>query len=30
MLEIQQLRTNLENVTAILAKRGYTFPTEAF
>lgn len=30
MLEIQQLRTNLENVTTTLAKRGYTFPTEAF
>ncbi len=30
MLEIQQLRTDLENVTATLAKRGFNFPAEAF
>ncbi|MEK6736683.1 MAG: serine--tRNA ligase [Pseudomonadota bacterium] len=30
MLEIQQLRTDLENVTKTLAKRGYVFPTELF
>ena len=30
MLEIQQLRTDLDTVTRQLAKRGYTFPTEAF
>jgi len=30
MLEIQQLRTDLDNVTQQLAKRGYTFPVEAF
>ncbi|MDO9470515.1 MAG: serine--tRNA ligase [Nitrosomonas sp.] len=30
MLEIQQLRTDLDTVTRQLAKRGYTFPAEAF
>jgi len=30
MLEIQQLRTDLDTVTRQLAKRGYAFPTEAF
>ncbi|MDO9312777.1 MAG: serine--tRNA ligase, partial [Nitrosomonas sp.] len=30
MLEIQQLRTDLDAVTRQLAKRGYAFPTEAF
>jgi seryl-tRNA synthetase len=30
MLEIQQLRTDLDNVTTSLAKRGYVFPAEAF
>jgi seryl-tRNA synthetase len=30
MLEIQQLRTDLDNVTQQLAKRGYAFPVEAF
>ncbi len=30
MLEIQQLRTDLSNITQQLAKRGYTFPAEAF
>lgn len=30
MLEIQQLRTDLNNITQQLAKRGYTFPAEAF
>ena len=30
MLEIQQLRTDLDNVTQQLAKRGFAFPTEAF
>jgi len=30
MLEIQQLRTDLDAVTRQLAKRGYTFPAEAF
>ena len=30
MLEIQQLRTDLENVTSNLAKRGYIFPSNAF
>jgi len=30
MLEIQQLRTDLDSVTRQLAKRGYIFPTEAF
>ncbi|SFE17124.1 serine--tRNA ligase [Nitrosomonas sp. Nm166] len=30
MLEIQQLRTDLDNVTRQLAKRRYAFPTEAF
>lgn len=30
MLEIQQLRTDLDNVTRQLAKRGYVFPVEAF
>ena len=30
MLEIQQLRTDLDNVIRQLAKRGYTFPAEAF
>ena len=30
MLEIQQLRTDLDNVTKQLAKRGYIFPAEAF
>lgn len=30
MLEIQQLRTDLDHVTQQLAKRGYTFPVEAF
>lgn len=30
MLEIQQLRTDLDNVTRQLAKRGFTFPVEAF
>ena len=30
MLEIQQLRTDLDNVTRQLAKRGYAFPVEAF
>ncbi|ALQ51755.1 serine--tRNA ligase [Nitrosomonas ureae] len=30
MLEIQQLRTDLDRVTRQLAKRGYTFPVETF
>ncbi|MBL8500619.1 MAG: serine--tRNA ligase, partial [Nitrosomonas sp.] len=30
MLEIQQLRTDLDTVTRQLAKRGYAFPVEAF
>ena len=30
MLEIQQLRTDLDTVTRQLAKRGYVFPVEAF
>lgn len=30
MLEIQQLRTDLDNVTRQLAKRGFAFPVEAF
>jgi len=30
MLDIQQLRTDLDNVTRQLAKRGYTFPVETF
>ena len=30
MLEIQQLRTDLDNVIRQLAKRGYAFPAEAF
>lgn len=30
MLDIHQLRTDLENVSKILAKRGYTFPVELF
>lgn len=30
MLEIQQLRTDLDTVTQQLAKRGYVFPVEAF
>lgn len=30
MLEIQQLRTDLDNITRQLAKRGYAFPVEAF
>ncbi len=30
MLEIQQLRTDLDNVTRKLAKRGYTFPAATF
>jgi seryl-tRNA synthetase len=30
MLEIQQLRADLDNVTRQLAKRGYAFPVEAF
>ncbi|AEJ00581.1 Seryl-tRNA synthetase [Nitrosomonas sp. Is79A3] len=30
MLEIQQLRTDLDTVTRRLTKRGYAFPTEAF
>ena len=30
MLEIHQLRTDLENVCKILAKRNYTFPVAAF
>jgi seryl-tRNA synthetase len=30
MLEIQQLRTDLDNVTRQLAKRGFAFPMEAF
>jgi len=30
MLEIQQLRTDLDNVTRQLAKRGFTFPVETF
>lgn len=30
MLEIQQLRTDLDHVTRQLAKRGYVFPVEAF
>lgn len=30
MLEIHQLRTDLENVSKILAKRGYTFPVAVF
>lgn len=30
MLEIQQLRTDLNNITQQLAKRGYVFPVEAF
>ncbi len=30
MLEIQQLRTDLDNVTRQLAKRGFVFPVEAF
>ncbi|MGG7056529.1 serine--tRNA ligase [Nitrosomonas sp. ANs5] len=30
MLDIQQLRTNLNNITARLAQRGYTFPAEDF
>ena len=30
MLEIQQLRNDLNTVTEALAKRGYTFPVSAF
>ena len=30
MLEIQQLRSDLDNVTQQLAKRGYVFPADAF
>lgn len=30
MLEIQQLRNDLENVSKILAKRGFAFPVKAF
>ncbi|MBS0497754.1 MAG: serine--tRNA ligase [Proteobacteria bacterium] len=30
MLEIQQLRTDLDNVTQQLAKRGFVFPVESF
>lgn len=30
MLEIQQLRSDLDSVTETLAKRGYTFPVAAF
>lgn len=30
MLEIQQLRTDLDNITRQLAKKGYVFPVEAF
>ncbi|SEF69762.1 serine--tRNA ligase [Nitrosomonas ureae] len=30
MLDIQQLRTDLDNVTRQLAKKGYTFPVETF
>lgn len=30
MLEIQQLRTDLDNVTQQLAKRGFVFPVETF
>jgi len=30
MLDIQQLRTDLDHVTQQLAKRGYVFPAEAF
>ena len=30
MLDLQQLRTDLDHVTQQLAKRGYIFPTEAF
>ncbi len=30
MLEIQQLRNDLENVSKTLAKRGFTFPVDAF
>jgi seryl-tRNA synthetase len=30
MLEIQQLRTDLDNVIRQLAKRGYVFPVETF
>ncbi|MDP1559675.1 MAG: serine--tRNA ligase [Nitrosomonas sp.] len=30
MLEIQQLRTDLENISKILAKRGFTFPDALF
>jgi seryl-tRNA synthetase len=30
MLEIQQLRTDLDNVTQQLAKRGFVFPAETF
>lgn len=30
MLEIQQLRTDLDNITRQLAKRGFAFPVEAF
>ncbi|SDY89629.1 serine--tRNA ligase [Nitrosomonas sp. Nm33] len=30
MLDIQQLRTDLENIAARLAKRGYTFPVAQF
>lgn len=30
MLEIQQLRSDLNNVTEMLAKRGYAFPVAAF
>lgn len=30
MLDIQQLRTDLNNITRQLAKRGFTFPADAF
>ncbi len=30
MLEIQQLRSDLDSVTRLLAKRGYIFPADAF